>query len=235
MKVIPAIDLMGGQVVRLFKGDPTQKTIYSDDPVGVAKKWEAEGADMLHIVDLDATLSLGDNREIIKKIVSAVSIPVEVAGGLRSESLILEMAQIADRIVIGTLAFKDPELLQKIFSTLGKEKIVISVDHKDGYIVTHGWQTITDVPLIDSMREFLAVGFSEFLLTNVNKDGTLQGPDLEFLESACELNGANVISSGGISSISDIVPVKEKHAWGVILGKALYDGKISISESVALS
>ena len=235
MKVIPAIDLMGGQVVRLFKGDPAQKTIYSDDPIGVAKKWEAEGADMLHIVDLDATLSLGDNREIIKKIVSAVSIPVEVAGGLRSESLILEMAQIADRIVIGTLAFKDPELLQKIFSTLGKEKIVISVDHKDGYIVTHGWQTTTDVPLIDSMREFLAVGFSEFLLTNVNKDGTLQGPDLEFLESACKLNGANVISSGGISSISDIVPVKEKHAWGVILGKALYDGKISISESVALS
>ena len=235
MKVIPAIDLMGGQVVRLFKGDPAQKTIYSDDPVGVAKKWEAEGADMLHIVDLDATLSLGDNREIIKKIVSAVSIPVEVAGGLRSESLILEMAQIADRIVIGTLAFNDPELLQKIFSTLGAEKIVISVDHKDGYIVTHGWQTTTDVPLIDSMREFLAVGFSEFLLTNVNKDGTLQGPDLEFLESACQLNGANVISSGGISSVSDIVPVKEKHAWGVILGRALYDGKISISESVALS
>ena len=235
MKVIPAIDLMGGQVVRLFKGDPTQKTIYSDDPISVAKKWEAEGADMLHIVDLDATLSLGDNREIIKKIVSTVSIPVEVAGGLRSESLILEMAQIADRIVIGTLAFKEPELLQKIFSTLGKEKIVISVDHKDGYIVTHGWQTTTDLSLIDSMRKFLAVGFSEFLLTNVNKDGTLQGPDLEFLESACQLNGANVISSGGISSISDIVPVKEKHAWGVILGKALYDGKISISESVALS
>ena len=235
MKVIPAIDLMGGQVVRLFKGDPTQKTIYSDDPISIAKKWEAEGADMLHIVDLDATLSLGDNREIIKKIVSTVSIPVEVAGGLRSESLILEMAQIADRIVIGTLAFKEPELLQKIFSTLGKEKIVISVDHKDGYIVTHGWQTTTDLSLIDSMREFLAVGFSEFLLTNVNKDGTLQGPDLEFLESACQLNGANVISSGGISSVSDIVPVKEKHAWGVILGKALYDGKISISESVALS
>ena len=208
MKVIPAIDLMDGQVVRLFKGDPAQKTIYSDDPIGIAKKWEADGADMLHIVDLDATLSLGNNREIIKKIISAVSIPVEVAGGLRSESLILEMAQIANRIVIGTLAFKEPELLQKIFSTLGKEKIVISVDHKDGYIVTHGWQTTTGVSLIDSMREFLAVGFSEFLLTNVNKDGTLQGPDLEFLESACQLNGANVISSGGISSVSDIVPVK---------------------------
>lgn len=235
MKVIPAIDLMGGEVVRLFKGDPTQKTVYSDDPVGIAKKWEADGADMLHVVDLDATLSLGDNREIIKKIVNSVSIPVEVAGGLRSESLILEMAAIANRVVIGTLAFKEPQLLQKILTTLGSEKMVISVDHKDGYIVTHGWTSLLDVSLIDCMREFLAVGFTEFLLTNVNRDGTLEGPDLEFLESACELNHANVISSGGISGVSDITPVKKKNAWGVILGKALYDGKISISESIELS
>jgi len=235
MKVIPAIDLMGGEVVRLFKGDPNQKTVYSDDPVNIAKKWESYGADMLHVVDLDATLSLGDNREIIKKIISAVSIPVEVAGGLRTESLILEMASIANRVVIGTLAFKEPELLQKIFSTLGSEKMVISVDHKDGYIVTHGWTSLLDISLIDCMREFLAVGFTEFLLTNVNKDGTLEGPDLKYLESACELSNANVISSGGISGVSDIIPVKEKNAWGVILGKALYDGKISILESVKLS
>jgi phosphoribosylformimino-5-aminoimidazole carboxamide ribotide isomerase len=235
MKVIPAIDLMGGEVVRLFKGDPNQKTIYSNDPISVAKKWEAHGADMLHVVDLDATLSLGENRRIIKKIISAVSIPVEVAGGLRTESLILEMASIANRVVIGTLAFKEPKLLQKILSTLGNKKIVISVDHKDGYIVTNGWTSLLDVPLIDCMREFLAVGFTEFLLTNVNKDGTLQGPDLKYLESACKLNNSNVISSGGISGISDIIPVKEKNAWGVILGKALYDGKISISETVKLS
>jgi len=235
MKIIPAIDLIGGEVVRLFKGDPNQKTVYSDDPVNIAKKWESYGADMLHVVDLDATLSLGDNREIIKKIISAVSIPVEVAGGLRTESLILEMASIANRVVIGTLAFKEPELLQKIFSTLGSEKMVISVDHKDGYIVTHGWTSLLDISLIDCMREFLAVGFTEFLLTNVNKDGTLEGPDLKYLESACELSNANVISSGGISGVSDIIPVKEKNAWGVILGKALYDGKISILESVKLS
>jgi phosphoribosylformimino-5-aminoimidazole carboxamide ribotide isomerase len=234
MKVIPAIDLMGGEVVRLVKGDPTQKTIYSNDPISIAKKWEADGADMLHVVDLDATLSLGNNRDIIKKIISAVSIPVQVAGGLRTESLILEMAQIANRVVIGTLAFKEPKLLQTILSTLGN-KIVISVDHKDGYIVTNGWTNLLDVPLIDCMREFLAVGFSEFLLTNITRDGTLQGPDLEYLESACELVGANVISSGGISSISDITPVKEKNSWGVILGKALYDGKISISEAKSLS
>ncbi|MGB1691032.1 MAG: HisA/HisF-related TIM barrel protein, partial [Nitrosopumilus sp.] len=157
MKVIPAIDLMNGQVVRLYKGDPNQKTVYSDDPIGIAKKWEESGADMIHLVDLDATLGLGSNFELIKKIVSSVSIPVEIAGGLRSESLILEALKIVDRVVVGTLAFKEPELLQKLLTKLGSEKIVISVDHKDGIIVTHGWQSNTDISLIDSMNEFLGV------------------------------------------------------------------------------
>ena len=124
MKVIPAIDLMNGQVVRLYKGDPNQKTIYSDDPISVAKKWEDAGADMIHLVDLDATLGLGSNFELIKKIVSSVSIPIEIAGGLRSESLILEALDITDRVVIGTLAFKEPELLQNLLTKLGPEKLV---------------------------------------------------------------------------------------------------------------
>jgi phosphoribosylformimino-5-aminoimidazole carboxamide ribotide isomerase len=235
MKVIPAIDLMNGQVVRLYKGDPNQKTVYSDDPTNVAKKWEDAGADMIHLVDLDATLGLGTNFELIKKIVSSVSIPVEIAGGLRSESLILEALKIVDRVVVGTLAFKEPELLQKLLTKLGSEKLVISVDHKDGIIVTHGWQSNTDISLIDSMNEFLGVGFTEFLLTNVNRDGTLEGPDLEFLEEACSLDKANVIASGGISNIDDIPKVKEKNAWGVILGKALYENKISIEETKKLS
>jgi phosphoribosylformimino-5-aminoimidazole carboxamide ribotide isomerase len=118
---------------------------------------------------------------------------------------------------------------------LGSEKIVISVDHKDGIIVTHGWQSNTDISLIDSMNEFLGVGFTEFLLTNVNRDGTLEGPDLEFLEEACSLDKANVIASGGISNINDIPKVKDKNAWGVILGKALYENKISIEETKKLS
>jgi len=162
MKVIPAIDLMNGQVVRLYKGDPNQKTIYSDDPISIAKKWEDAGADMIHLVDLDATLGLGSNLELIKKIVSSISIPIEIAGGLRSESLILEALDIVDRVVIGTFAFKEPELLQNLLTKLGPEKIVISVDHKDGIIVTHGWQSTTDISLIDSMKEFLHVGFTEF-------------------------------------------------------------------------
>jgi len=231
MKIIPAIDLMNGQVVRLYKGDPKQKTVYSNDPVQVAKKWEADGADILHIVDLDATLGIGSNLSIIKKILKEISIPVEVAGGLRDESLVLDVAKISNRIVIGTLAFKDKELLKKLLALLGPEKIVISVDHKDGEIVIHGWQDGTGIKLIDSIKEFLKMGFTEFLLTNVNRDGTMLGPDLEFLEQACNLEKTNVIASGGISNVDDVIHVKEKNAFGVILGKALYENKISIQEA----
>ena len=231
MKIIPAVDLMNGQVVRLYKGDPKQKTVYSDNPIEIAKKWEADGADMLHIVDLDATLGIGSNLSIIKKILEEISIPVEVAGGLRDESLILDVVKISSRVVIGTLAFKDKELLKKLLLSLGPEKIVISVDHIDGEIVIHGWQDRTGIKLIESIKEFLEMGFTEFLLTNVNRDGTLEGPDLEFLEQVCQLDNVNVIASGGISNVSDVKDVKEKNAFGVILGKALYENKISIEEA----
>jgi len=235
MKIIPAIDLMNGQVVRLYKGDPKQKTVYSDNPVEIAKKWEANGADMLHIVDLDATLGTGSNISIIKKILEEISIPVEVAGGLRDESLILDVVKISNRVVLGTLAFKDKELLKKLLLSLGSEKIVISVDHIDGEIVINGWQDRTGIKLIDAIKEFLEMGFTEFLLTNVSRDGTMDGPDLEFLEQACNLSKTNVIASGGISNIDDVKAVKEKNAFGVILGKALYEKKISIEEAKKLS
>ena len=231
MKIIPAIDLMNGQVVRLYKGDPKQKTVYSEYPVEIAKKWEANGADMLHIVDLDATLGIGSNLSIIKKILKEISIPVQVAGGLRDELLILDVVKISNRVVIGTLAFKDKELLKKLLLSLGSEKIVISVDHIDGEIVIHGWKDKTGIKLIDAIQEFLEMGFTEFLLTNVSRDGTLAGPDLEFLEQACNLDKTNVIASGGISNVDDIKDVKEKNAFGVILGKALYENKISIEEA----
>jgi len=231
MKVIPAIDLMNGQVVRLYKGDPNQKTIYSNNPIQVAKTWQANGADMLHLVDLDATLGRGSNLSIIKKILESISIPIQVAGGLRDESMITDVSKICNRVVLGTLAFKDKSTLKKLLSNLGPEKIVISVDHINGEIVTHGWQKETNIKLIDAMQEFLAMGFSEFLLTNVSRDGTLEGPDLKFLSQACQLDNAHVIASGGISNIKDIQDVKQKNAFGVILGKALYENKISIKEA----
>jgi phosphoribosylformimino-5-aminoimidazole carboxamide ribotide isomerase len=235
MKIIPAIDLMGGKVVRLYKGDPNQKTVYSTNPVQIAKQWESDGADILHLVDLDATLGLGSNLDIIKKILETVSIPVQVAGGLRDKSLVTEVANLSERIVLGTLAFKDKSLLKSILSELGPEKIVISVDHKDGKIVIHGWQKDTGIKLIPAIKEFLDMGFTEFLLTNVSRDGTLEGPDLEFLEKACNLPNANIIASGGISNVNDIQKVKEKNAFGVILGKALYENRLSIGDAKKLS
>ncbi|MEX0862863.1 1-(5-phosphoribosyl)-5-[(5-phosphoribosylamino)methylideneamino]imidazole-4-carboxamide isomerase [Nitrosopumilus sp.] len=235
MKIIPAIDLMDGKVVRLYKGDPNQKTVYSTNPIQVAKQWESDGADILHLVDLDATLGLGSNLDTIKKILETVSIPVEVAGGLREKSLVVEVSNLSERIVLGTLAFKDKSLLKSLLSELGSKKIVISVDHKDGEIVIHGWQKNTGIKLIPAIKEFLDMGFTEFLLTNVSRDGTLEGPDLEFLEQACNLPNANIIASGGISNVNDIQKVKEKNAFGVILGKALYENRLSIGDAKKLS
>lgn len=234
MKIIPAIDLMDGQVVRLYKGDPKQKTVYSDDPISVAKKWEKAGADMLHIVDLDATIGTGSNLNLIEKITKELSIPVEVAGGLRSEEIIDRAISFSNRVVIGTLAFKEKELLQRIAKKYDYSKIVISVDHIDGFIVTHGWQESTKTPLLDAINEFVDMGFTEFLLTNVSRDGTMEGPELKYLEKACAIQNTNIIASGGISNIDDVSDVQTKNAFAVILGKALYEDKVSIEEAKQL-
>ncbi len=233
MKIIPAIDLMDSKVVRLVKGNPKQKTIYSDDPVGVAKKWEEAGADRIHLVDLDATLGLGSNLEIIQKITKAVSTPIQVGGGFRSESAIKEALEIASQVVLGTFAFKNKETLPEILEKFGKERFVISVDQFDGVIVIDGWTQSTGIKLTEGIRDFSKMGFSEFLLTSVDRDGTLQGPDINSLKQACEIEDTKIIASGGISGINDIAPVRECGVFGVILGKALYDGKISIEEAKA--
>ena len=162
MKIIPAIDLMEGKVVRLYKGDPNKKTVYSDNPLEIAKKWEEAGADMLHLVDLDATLERGSNFEVLRNISKSVNIPVEVAGGLRNQALIESALDFAQRAVIGTLAYKDKTSLTKLLTTYGNERIVISVDHSDGLIVVSGWQETTNLSLIDAVNEFVEMGFSEF-------------------------------------------------------------------------
>ena len=230
MNVIPAIDLMGGQVVRLYKGDPKQKVVYSDDPIQVAKEWESDGADMLHIVDLDATLGLGSNTGMIKNILDSVSIPVQVAGGLRTVTSALKAAKTADRIVVGTLAFYDEKSLFELYTSLGSKRLVVSADHKDGEIVVRGWQDGAGIQLADAVSHLIHLGISEILVTSVSHDGTLQGPDIENLKLVCNTK-ANIIASGGISGLQDISNVKKIGSWGVILGKALYDGKISIREA----
>ena len=231
MKIIPAIDLMEGKVVRLYKGNPSKKTIYSDNPLDIAKKWEASGADMLHLVDLDATLGMGSNFEILRNVAKSVDIPIQIAGGLRDEKIIENALEFAQRVVIGTLAFKDKTTLGKLLSIHGNKKLVISVDHNDGMIVVNGWQQTTKTLLLDAVNEFVEIGFSEYLSTNISRDGTLQGPDLKSLQEINKINTVNLIVSGGISSIEDIINVKETNPFGVILGKALYENQISIEEA----
>ena len=225
---------MDGKVVRLVQGKPENKTIYSDNPLEIAKKWENHGADMLHIVDLDATLQLGTNLKLIEKIVKQVSIPVQVAGGLRTESLIAETLDFADRVVIGTMAFKQQESVVNLGNKLGRDKIVISADHINGIIVVNGWGQKTSIGLANAIQDFANSGFSEFLVTDVSKDGMMQGPDLKNLEIICKQN-VNVIASGGISGPLDIPNVKKCNAYGVILGKSLYEGKITIEEAKKLA
>ena len=231
MKIIPAIDLMEGKVVRLYKGDPSKKTVYSENPLEIAKKWESAGADMLHLVDVDATLGTGSNFELLKDIAESVKIPVEVAGGFRNEKIVEEALGFAQRVVIGTLAFKDKTVLDKLLKTYGNEKLVISVDHKDGLIVVNGWQQTTDVALIDAVNDFIKMGFSEYLSTSIVRDGTLKGPDLEPLKMVNKIENVNLIVSGGISNIGDVIKVKELNPFGVILGKALYENQITIEEA----
>ena len=231
MKIIPAIDLMEGKVVRLYKGDPSKKTIYSENPLEIAKKWESAGADMIHLVDLDATLGSGSNFDSLKNIVESVKIPVQVAGGFRSEKTIEEALKFATRVVIGTLAFKDKTALDGLLAKYGNEKLVISVDHNDGLIVVNGLQETTKTPLIEAVNDFKKMGFSEYLSTSITRDGTLQGPDLEPLKRINEIDGINLIVSGGISNIGDVIKVKELNPFGVILGKALYENQVTIEEA----
>jgi len=231
MKIIPAIDLMEGKVVRLYKGDPNKKTIYSENPLEIAKKWESAGADMIHLVDLDATLGSGSNFEILRNITKSVKIPVQVAGGLRNEKIIEEALEFAQRVVIGTLAFNDEAALGRLLVTYGKEKLVISVDHNDGTIVVNGWQQTTKIPLIDAVNDFSKMGFSEYLSTSIVRDGTLEGPDLEPLKMVNQIKNVNLIVSGGISNIDDVIKVKELDPFGVILGKALYENQVTIEEA----
>jgi len=231
MKIIPAIDLMKGKVVRLYKGDPDKKTIYSDNPLDIAKKWESAGADMIHLVDLDATLGCGSNFDTLRSIAKSVKIPVQVAGGLRNEKIIESALEFAQRVVIGTLAFNDKTTLGELLTRYGKEKLVISADHNNGLIVVNGWQQSTKISLIDAVNGFVEMGFSEYLSTSITKDGTLEGPDLKPLQEINEMNTVNLIVSGGISNIEDVMKVKELNPFGVILGKALYENQISIEEA----
>lgn len=232
MKVIAAVDIMSGSVVRLVKGDPANKTVYSTDPVETAKKWEEAGADMLHIVDLDAAFSNGNNSELVAKVAEAAKIPVQVAGGIRSLEKAEEMLGKASRIVIGTMAYSEQEAVKRL-AKKNPGRIVISIDQVGGNVMVKGWKELTGTKVTDAISQFSAMGIDEFLLTSIERDGTLQGPDVRTLAEAAK--SARIIASGGIAHLEDIVKVRSAGCSSVILGKAMYDGKVSIGEVKALA
>jgi len=236
MRVIPAVDIMDGNVVRLVKGNPADKVIYGNNPVETAKKWEKAGADMLHVVDLDATLRTGrNNTEIVSRIIEAVGIPVQVAGGIRSIPDVKEMfRKNAAKVVLGTMAYKNPDSVRQL-AKKNQNKIVVSLDQNNGVVVVDGWRETTGSGVIDSIIFFMNLGIKEFLLTSVDRDGMLNGPDIPTLSSAVSFTSANIIASGGISSTEDAIKVRSIGCSAVILGKALYEGKLSVERVKAIS
>jgi phosphoribosylformimino-5-aminoimidazole carboxamide ribotide isomerase len=233
MKSIAAIDLIDNQVVRLVKGKLENKTIYSNDPIETAKKWESEGIDGLHIVDLDLAINTGkNNTDLILKIVDLVNIPIQVAGGIRTINTINKLLEKNKslNIVLGTMAFKEPETLKKIT----KKKlcrVIIAIDHNNENIMISGWKEYSGMKLFDAIKYYQKLGIENFLLTNINKDGTLEGPDIDTLVRINNVfKDIKITSSGGISNIIDIIRLRNTNCHAVILGKALYDKQLTINQ-----
>jgi len=233
MKSIAAIDLINGQVVRLINGKLENKIIYSNDPIEIAKRWEADGVDSLHLVDLDLALNTGkNNTELILKIVDIVKIPIQIAGGIRSINTInklLEKNKLL-KVVIGTMAFKNLGIIKKI-SKKRLCRIIIAVDHNNENIMISGWKEFSGIKLFDAIELYQNIGINNFLLTNIDKDGTLEGADVEtIVRINKKFKDIKIISSGGISNILDIIKLRNTKCYAVILGKALYDNKLSINQ-----
>lgn len=233
MEIIPAIDIIEGKCVRLTKGDFSKKVVYSEDPIAVAKEWENRGADRIHIVDLDgAKLGKLVNKDIISKIIKSVKVPVQIGGGIRSlESIESYIEYGAKKVILGSIVFEDEELLEKALSKYQKN-IIVSLDVKDEKVLINGWLRDTGSSYIEIGKKLKDLGVEEFIYTNIERDGTLYSPDIEGLKRFIKLVNVATIASGGISSIEDVKNVKKAGAVGAIIGKALYEGKISLEEAI---
>jgi phosphoribosylformimino-5-aminoimidazole carboxamide ribotide isomerase len=236
MKVLAAIDIMNGEVVRLTKGDQSTKKVYSKDPVQVAKKWEKDGADMLHIVDLDAAFgSATNNLSIISDILHAVNIRVQIGGGIRDTDTFERIAKMGfSRIVVGTMAYRNENELRSLSKNYS-DKIVISLDEINGKVMIEGWKSSSDYTVDDAITKFNKFGIYNFLLTNIIKDGTLSGPDIVTLNSINTDRKSKIIASGGISNLLDVLRVRAIGCDSVILGKALYEERLEIKKVKAVA
>lgn len=237
MILYPAIDVRGGQAVRLTQGDYARETTYDADPVDAALRWAGEGAEFLHVVDLDgAKAGKPRNLDAIERIVAAVDCPIQVGGGLRDAgSLDAVLGAGAERVVIGTAALRDPEFLQRALEAHG-ERVVVSVDARDGKVSLSGWTETSDVDVADAVAALSERGAIRFLCTAIEVDGTMEGPALDVLNRIAATTPAKVIASGGVGTLDHLGRLAASAApnvEGAIVGRALYERRFTVAEAVA--
>ena len=234
MEIIPAIDLKDGRCVRLFQGDFNQETVFSDDPLAMAQSWQDQGSQRLHVVDLDGAIrGKPVHLEIISSIVKTLDIPVQVGGGIRDLSSAEAWIEIGvARVVIGTAAVRDPDMVQEVCRKLGSEKIVVSVDAKDGLVALQGWQESSSVTVLDLASQMAKLGVVRLLYTDIARDGALTGPDLVTNARLTSETDLAIQASGGVSSLEDLRRLLRTGVEGVIIGRALYTGEVSLPNAL---
>ena len=234
MEIIPAIDLKDGRCVRLFQGDFNQETVFSDDPLAMAQSWQDQGSQRLHVVDLDGAIrGKPVHLEIISSIVKTLDIPVQVGGGIRDLSSAEAWIEIGvARVVIGTAAVRDPDMVQEVCRKHGSEKIVVSVDAKDGLVALQGWQESSSVTVLDLASQMAKLGVVRLLYTDIARDGALTGPDLVTNARLTSETDLAIQASGGVSSLEDLRRLLRTGVEGVIIGRALYTGAGSLPNAL---
>ena len=235
MEVIPSIDLKSGRCVRLYQGDYQQETVYSEDPISVASTWQEQGASRLHLVDLDgAAQGNPANLEIISAIVSRLTIPVQVGGGIRELATAEKLFSLGvDRVVIGTAAVENPRLVQELCQRHGGQRVVVALDARDGQIAIKGWTEETSVSVLELANDMAQLGVCRLLYTDIARDGTLTEPNFAANRNLVENTGLAVQASGGIASLDHINRLSQTGVEGVILGRALYTEDIKLAEAIA--
>ena len=238
MLVIPAIDLRDGKCVRLLQGRPEDETVFSDDPVAMALRWQSEGAELLHLVDLDGAFEgTPRNLAVIEKIVESIDIPAQLGGGIRNMERVEQILALGVwRAILGTAALKNPHLVKEACLKYD-ERIAVGIDAKDGMVATEGWLDVSAKPAIEFAQEMESLGVKTIIYTDIRQDGMLTGPNLSSIKAIAESVNVDIIAAGGISSLTDIQALKSLESVGVvgaITGKALYTGKINLRESISI-
>ncbi len=237
MLVIPAIDLRKGRCVRLYQGDPNKETVYGNNPVEIARQWEQLGARMLHLVDLDGAFTgFSKNAKVVGSIGNNVHIPLQLGGGIRSREAVEKAISLGvSRVIIGTIAIKDPRLTEKLIQEFS-DSIVVGVDVRDGKVAVQGWTESSAVETVELALRLEQWGVKEIIYTDIKKDGTMQGPSLDGLEDIIKQTSLQVIVSGGISSREDLLSLRpyNNRVKGVIIGKALYSNQLTLPDAMSI-